>query len=68
MAMHTLGPPLSARDLGEINKSIFLLNQLLERIDQAERAGIDVAEIRDRRDQLYQQATMMKAAYFPGDE
>lgn len=68
MPLHPLGPPLTARDLAEINKSLFLLNQLVQYLDQAEKAGIDVTQLRDQRDTLYQQATSLKGAYFPESE
>lgn len=68
MPLHPLGPPLNARDLAEINKALFLLNQLVQYLDQAEKAGIDVTPIRDQRDLLYTQATQLKGAYFPDSE
>lgn len=66
--MAQLGSPLSTRDLSELNKSLYLLNQLVPLLDQAEQAGIDVSNIRSRRDELYTQASLLKQTYFPSSE
>ncbi|NBS69655.1 hypothetical protein EBT31_12185 [bacterium] len=58
--------PLKESDLKTINKSLYLLNELIEAIEKAECAGIDCTEQKLRRDDLTQKLLAIKNAYFPG--
>lgn len=68
MAVKPLDNPLTDRDKQQLDQALYLLNQMLPKLDQAERAGRDVTALRMRRDDLANQAAQIKAAYFPGSK
>lgn len=57
--------PLNETHRRDINKQLAELNGLLQEIEKAERAGVDMTEARMRRDHIYQYLTAIKAEYFP---
>jgi hypothetical protein len=61
----SLSNPLSARDLADLNSAIYLLTQVVAKIDQAERAGRDVTDLRQIQSDTLQQAMTLKSVYFP---
>lgn len=58
--------PLKDADLKAINKSLYLLNELIGHIDKAKCAGIDCTEADLRREDMTQKLMAIKTAYFPG--
>lgn len=58
--------PLKEADLKSLNKAIFMLNDMINELDKAKKAGIDVEEIEIRRIDLANKLSAMKEAYFPG--
>lgn len=58
--------PLKDHDLRQINKGIYMLNDLLTAIDKAESCGIDCMEVKIRREDMLAKLMAVKAAYFPG--
>ena len=61
----TIAEPLTDQDLRDLNRAAYILNQLLPQLDKAQAAGRDVTDLRLRRDDLADQVTKIKAAYFP---
>jgi hypothetical protein len=61
-----LESPLKEADLKAINKSLYLLNELITHIEKAKCAGIDCAEADLRREDMTQKLMAIKQAYFPG--
>ena len=58
--------PLKESDLKAINKSLYLLNELIGHIEKAKCAGIDCSEADLRREDMTQKLLAIKNAYFPG--
>jgi hypothetical protein len=58
--------PLKDHDLRQINKGMYLLNDMISAIDKAESCGIDCMEVKIRREDMLAKLTALKAAYFPG--
>lgn len=58
--------PLKDADLKNINKSLYLLNEMISHIDKARCAGIDCDEADMRREDMTQKLLAIKTAYFPG--
>lgn len=58
--------PLKDADLRNINRALYELNELIDQLDKAERAGIDCTECRLRRDDLVAKLSAVKNEYFPG--
>jgi hypothetical protein len=58
--------PLKDHDLRQINKGMYLLNDMISAIDKAEYCGIDCMEVKIRREDMLAKLTALKAAYFPG--
>lgn len=63
-ATPTVASPLTDTDLRDLNRAQYILNQLLPQFDKATAAGRDVTDLRLRRDDLADQVTKLKAAYF----
>lgn len=61
-----LESPLKDSDLKAINKSLYLLNELISHIEKAKCAGIDCTEADLRREDMTQKLMAIKATYFPG--
>lgn len=61
-----LESPLKEADLKAINKSLYLLNELITHIEKAKCAGIDCTEADLRREDMTQKLMAIKQAYFPG--
>lgn len=61
-----LESPLKDADLKAINKSLYLLNELIGHIDKAKCAGIDCTEAELRREDMAQKLMAIKTTYFPG--
>lgn len=61
----TVGCPLTAADLKQLNTSLYVLNQLVEAIEKAKRAGVDCSQVEQMRTDLYEQASRIKREYFP---
>jgi hypothetical protein len=64
----TVADPLTDQDLRDLNRAQYILNQLLPQLDKAQSAGRDVTDLRLRRDDLADQITKLKAAYFPSSQ
>jgi hypothetical protein len=64
-ATPTVASPLTDADLRDLNRAQYILNQLLPQLDKAQAAGRDVTDLRLRRDDLADQISKLKAAYFP---
>jgi hypothetical protein len=58
--------PLKDADLKNINKSLYLLNEMISHIEKARCAGIDCDEADLRREDMTQKLLAIKTAYFPG--
>lgn len=58
--------PLKEADLRNINKALYILNDMLTAIDKAEQCGIDCVELKLRRDDMLAKLNAIKSAYFPG--
>lgn len=61
-----VNPPLTRNDKAEINKSLALLNEMLYELDKAKAALVPgLEELYARREELVNQLTAMRNAYFP---
>lgn len=58
--------PLKDADLKAINKSLYLLNEMIGHIDKAKCAGIDCSEADLRRQDMTEKLMTIKSTYFPG--
>jgi hypothetical protein len=58
--------PFTTSDLTAINRVLYDLNQLNELFDKFDSCGIECAEGRMRRDNLYKQLLLIKSTFFPG--
>lgn len=58
--------PLKDADLKAINKSLYLLNEMISHIEKAKCAGIDCSEADLRREDMTEKLMAIKATYFPG--
>ena len=58
--------PLKDHDLRQINKGLYMLNDMIGAIDKAESCGIDCMEVKIRREDMLAKLTALKSAYFPG--
>ena len=64
----TLASPLTNADLAQLNRALYLINQLQSQFDKASAAGFDVTEMRLRAQDLQTQTESIKAAYFPSSQ
>ncbi len=58
--------PLKDHDLRQINKALYMLNDMIGAIEKAESCGIDCMEVKIRREDMQAKMMAIKAAYFPG--
>lgn len=58
--------PLTDEDLVQLNENLARLNEADEQIRLAERAGIDVAELKTQSRDNRASLLKIKASYFPG--
>jgi hypothetical protein len=58
--------PLKDHDLRQINKALYMLNDMITAIDKAESCGIDCMEVKIRREDMLAKMMAIKSAYFPG--
>jgi hypothetical protein len=65
VASPTAAEPLTKDDLAKLNRAGFLLADLLTQFDKAKAAGRDVTDLEMRRDDLANQVSLIKGAYFP---
>lgn len=58
--------PLKDSDLKSINRALYQLNELLDKLEKAKCAGIECTENELRRQDLHAKLMAVKTAYFPG--
>jgi hypothetical protein len=58
--------PFTQQDLTNINRVLYELNGLNDLFDKYEQCGIECAEGKMRRDDLYRQLLQIKSTFFPG--
>lgn len=63
--MSTATAILSRADYSTINKALSAANDALDRINQAEAAGLDMAEARQQHQYVMQRLEQLKKVYFP---
>jgi hypothetical protein len=66
MPAQTKREPFTQQDLTNINRVLYDLNQLNELFDKYDACGVECAEGRMRRDDLYAQLLKIKTVFFPG--